>query len=591
MDPGTSAGTTLLGKFRFDRRGGGLFDLCSGARVAIGSRALDVLEVLIQHAGDLVLKDEILKAVWPRTTVDDSNLTVQIAALRRALDNDGSEGSVIQTVPGRGYRFVGSATANEPRPALLPPMPFENGHDPAGTPVASVRPMDLVVPSSVTLRRPRHGPQILLIAVLLLAGGVSFFWTEKLRSYSEAPAPPPRLSFVVLPFTNLSDDRDQQYFADGVTDDLTTDLTRISGSFVISRNTAFTYKDKAINAKQIGRELGVCYLLEGSVRRSGKQVVINAQLIDVQTGAHLWADRFEGDIADLFTVQNEIASRIAVALDRAIVRVEATRPTANPDAQDYIFRGRAIGIKPAPREPFAEKIDLFERALTLDVHSAGAQAYLATTLMNRALANIGETDAADYARAEDLVTQALAASPRSAIAHYAKGQLRRAQGRFAEAIGEYETVLSLDRNSTDALFALGIAKLFAGAIDETIPLEKQVIRLSPRDRLLGSVYAQIGRVHLMQSRTEDAIVWLEKAQGDVPGLPYIHAWLAAAYGLRGETERGAGALAEARRLGWSFRDIAHIRTSAATIGASPKYRELLEATMVPGLRKAGLPEE
>jgi len=194
------------------------------------------------------------------------------------------------------------------------------------------------------------------------------------------------------------------------------------------------------------------------------------------------------------------------------------------------------------------------------------------------------------ARAEDLVAQALEASPHSAIAHYAKGQLRRAQGRFTEAIAEYETVLALDRNFTSALFALGIAKLFDGAIDETIPLEEQVIRLSPRDRLLGSVYAQIGRVHLLQSRTEEAIVWLEKARTDSPGLPYIHAWLAAAYGLRGETERGAAALAEARRLGWPLRSIAHIRADVP-IGASPKYRELLEATIFPGLLKAGVPEE
>src|SRR5262249_12097843 len=155
---------------------------------------------------------------------------------------------------------------------------------------------------------------------------------------------------------------------------------------------------------------------------------------------HVWAERFERDTADLFALQSEITSRIAVALDLAIVGAEATRPTANPDAQDYIYRARAIGMKPPSRETLAEQIDLLEHALTLDAHFAGAQAYLATLLMSRVLTNSSELDVADSARAEDLVTQALGASPRSAIAHYANGQLRRVQGRFAEAIAEYETV-------------------------------------------------------------------------------------------------------------------------------------------------------
>ena len=187
------------------------------------------------------------------------------------------------------------------------------------------------------------------------------------------PLVAPRLSIVVLPFANLSDDQEQQYFADGVTEDLTTDLSRLAHMLVISRNTAFTYKDKPVNAKQIGRELGVRYVLEGSVQRSGKQVRVNAQLIDAETDAHLWAERFERDIGDLFALQNEITSRIAVALNLALVGAEAARPTAQPDALDYIFRGRAALAKGASRDSFAEAIDLFERALALDPHSAEAQ--------------------------------------------------------------------------------------------------------------------------------------------------------------------------------------------------------------------------
>jgi len=403
------------------------------------------------------------------------------------------------------------------------------------------------------------------------------------------------MSIVVLPFTNLSNDPEQQYFADGITEDLTTDLSRIGGDgtgdrmFVISRNTAVTYRNKTVDTKQIGRELGVRYVMEGSVQRSGSRVRVTAQLIDAETDAHLWAERFEGDTADLFALQSEITGRIAVALSGALIATEAGQPTANPDAQDYIFRARAVGSKGFSRDNFAEQIGLLDHALALDAQSAGAQSYLALTLMNRVNGGAADSREADIARAEGLVGQALAASPRSEVAHYAKGQVLRAQGRYAEAIAEYERVLALNRNSTSALFALGIAKLFAGSIEETIPLEEQAIRLSPHDPNIGVWYAQIGRVHLLQSRNEEAIAWLEKARSASPAIPYIHAWLAAAYGLGGETERAAAELAEARRLGGGLRSIARIRAGNSSM--PPRYRELVEAILIPGYRKAGVPEE
>jgi len=219
------------------------------------------------------------------------------------------------------------------------------------------------------------------------------------------PAAAPRLSIVVLPFTNLSDHREQQYFADGITEDLTTDLSRISGSFVISRSTSFTYKDKPVDAKQIGRELSVRYVLEGSVRRSGNQIRVNAQLIDAETNAHLWVERFDHETADLFVLQNEITSRIAVALNRALIGAEAARPTSNPDALDYFFRARAVASKPPTRDNVAEAIGLLERALALDPGLAEAQVRLAAALTSRVLLQMGDTDASDIARAEGLLGQ------------------------------------------------------------------------------------------------------------------------------------------------------------------------------------------
>src|SRR5262249_51779273 len=184
------------------------------------------------------------------------------------------------------------------------------------------------------------------------------------------PAVAPRLSIVVLPFANLSSDPEQQYFADAITDDLTTDLSRIPHMFVISRNTAFTYKDKPVGTKQIGRELGVRYVLEGSIRRSGNRVRANAQLIDAETNAHLWAERFDEDTLDVFALQNEITSRIALALNTELVTAEVARPSGNPDALDYILRGRAAFSKTPTRSSLSEAIEWIERALALDPSSA-----------------------------------------------------------------------------------------------------------------------------------------------------------------------------------------------------------------------------
>jgi adenylate cyclase len=411
---------------------------------------------------------------------------------------------------------------------------------------------------------------------------------------SSPPFTAPRLSIVVLPFTNLSDDREQQYFADGITEDLTTDLSRLANMFVISRNTAFTYRNKPIDTKQIGRELGVRYVLEGSVRRSGNQLRINAQLIDAATDAHLWTERFDRDTGDLFALQNEITSRLANALGVELIAAEAARPTEHPDALDYFLRGRAVLLKPRTRDTYSEAINLFEHALALDPESVEAQSRLAGILVTRVLELTTDSAAADLARAERLVDQALAASPRYALAHFAKGRVLRAQKRWEEAVPEYEGALALDRNMVAALHELGWGKICAGSIEEVIPLVEQAIRLSPRDPSIGYFYSLIGRVHLLQSHTDEAIVWFEKARSLMPAQPFPRSRLAAAYALRGETERAAGELAEARRLdgGDLFSSIARLRAfpGAAWWGV-PKTRALWEATYFAGLRKAGMPEE
>jgi tetratricopeptide (TPR) repeat protein len=237
---------------------------------------------------------------------------------------------------------------------------------------------------------------------------------------------------------------------------------------------------------------------------------------------------------------------------------------------------------------------MFEHALALDPQSVEAQSRLAGSFVGRALDRMSDSVEADLARAEALVRQALAASPRYALAHHVKGHVLRVQNRFAEAIDEYETVIELDRNAAGAYANLGWCKFLTGSIEEAIPLAEQAIRLSPRDPGIGYRSILIGIVHLLQSRTDEAIVWLEKGRSAMPAAPWVHSHLASAYALKGEIERAAAELAEARRLngGDLFSSIAHVKAfSGGYQGAAPKVRALLDPTYIAGLRKAGVPEE
>src|SRR6516225_10360421 len=275
-----------------------------GRPIELGGRAFDVLMALIEANGAVVGKDELISRAWPGRIIEEGNLRTQIKALRMAL----ADRDLIRTVAGRGYQFTAEVRSGGRR---------------AQAPIAQ-------------------------------AGTTA------------VPAAAPRLSIVVLPLLNLSDDREQQYFADGITEDLTTDLSRLVGYSIISRNTAFTYRSRPSDTKQIGRELGVRYVLEGSVQRAGNLIRVSAQLIDAETDTHLWADRLDRDAGDLFALQNEITSQIAVALHAELVGAEAARPALQPDALDYVLRARALYLGNVPtRHNYAEQIALYERALAL----------------------------------------------------------------------------------------------------------------------------------------------------------------------------------------------------------------------------------
>jgi adenylate cyclase len=461
-----------------------------------------------------------------------------------------------------------------------------------GLPVAALRRRRLTIRPAIAAAS--------LMAVLGIAAGA--WWLLHATKSSPAlvaatsiaqPFVAPRLSIVVLPFANLNNDPDQQYFADGITEDLTTDLSRTPDMFVISRNTAFTYRNKPIDTKQIGRELGVRYVLEGSVQRSGSQIRVNAQLINAETDAHLWAERFDRDASELFALQDEITTRIANALGLELIAAEVARPTENPDALDYILQGRAAFAKGPAREHKDEAIGFFERALAVDRLSVEAQARLAQVLAARVREDQSDASPADIERAEGLVRQALALSPRSTLVHSAKGGLLRAEGRWGEAISEFETVLASNPNSDFAQFSIGICRVQIGLVSDAIPPLEQSIRLNPRDPYIVYRFSWLGLAHLLQSHADEAIVWFDKARGAMPAASGPHINLAAAYGFNGEIERATAELAEVRRLrhGDFGLSIAGVKSSAAWRTSTPKTLAMAEATFFTGLRKAGLPEE
>jgi TolB-like protein/DNA-binding winged helix-turn-helix (wHTH) protein/tetratricopeptide (TPR) repeat protein len=604
MDRLGSADVLLFEGFRFDRGSGDLLRLDEAgiaAPVPIGSRALGLLRLLVERPGELISKDAIMEAVWPRMVVEEGNLTVQISALRRILDQDRVQGSCIQTVPGRGYRFVAPVTPVERAASPASAPSSANGSD---GPIAENEqaqgpgaPEQIGRTGPTRTPRGRHrlwgGSMATVIGALVLAAAVVAWNWHLLWSGDARPAP--RLSIVVLPFTNLSDDREQQYFADGITDDVTIDLSRISNSFVIARNTAFTYREKPVDVKQLGRELGVRYVIEGSVRRLGDQVQVNVLLVDAESGSHVWADRFDTDRQNLAEAQSEITGRLARTLNAQLIeavsrRIERER-TADPDARDLVMRGWARFYSGPPTAATSEEaIGFFERALEIDQGSVEAKIGIASTLDGRLSPGWSSSAKEDEARVERLLQEALDRDPNNPRAHLSKGVLRQVQNRLAEAQIELETAIALDRNNPVAFRGLGATLMLLGRPEAAIPYIEKSIRLSPHDPRIVFNFSVLGQCHLLLGHVDHAIELLKKARGADPRFFGIHLSLAGALGLRGDLDEARAEVAEAIKLKPEINSLAAWR-AASPWGSNPEYSALRDKTLVVGLRRAGFPEE
>jgi adenylate cyclase len=409
-----------------------------------------------------------------------------------------------------------------------------------------------------------------------------------------APVAAPSLSIVVLPFTNLSNDPEQEYFADGITEDLTTDLSRIADSFVISRNTAFTYKSKPVDVRQVGRELRVRYVLQGSVRRTGDLVRVNVQLVDAESGAHLWADRFDTSRTDLDQAQDEITGRLAHTLNRELVvaavgRIEQQHKI-DPDARDLVMRGWAWWHRPTTLSARQEARRAFDQALEMDPDSIGAKIGLAATITQILVEGWSKSFDQDQELAERLLHEVLDRDSHHPMARVMMGLLRRVQNRLGEAQAEVEMAIILDRNNELALKQLGQILLFQGDPLAGIPHLEKAIRLNPRGPNLYSIQWPLGQCHLLLGHVDEAIDLFRKACAASPRAYYLHLNLAGALGLRGELNEARAALADALRLKPEVNSLARYRAVTPWI-TNPQHWALRDMTLNAGLRAAGFPDE
>ena len=406
---------------------------------------------------------------------------------------------------------------------------------------------------------------------------------------TSAPSSAPRLSIVVLPFANIGGDPEQEYFVDGVTESLTTDFSRITGSFVIARNTAFTYKGKPFDVKQIGRELNVRYVLEGSVQRGGNRMRVNVQLIDAESGKHLWAERFDKPLADLFDMQDEIVARLASQLGTQFIAAEARRAelTPHPDSMDLYFQGMACVNKGLTPEHAAQARGFFERALALDPQNVDALAIKAWHDPHVASSLITTDRAARLAAAEAAATKALSLAPDHAFAHLALGAVYMFTNRAAQGIAECEHALALNRSLAVAHATIGLGKIALGRAEETEGHILEALRLSPRDVLAYHWMFMAGAAKVQLGSDEEAVAWERRSIDANRNIPLAHFYLAAALAHLGRFDEARASVQAGLALDPSF-TVSRWRSIKISDNATfMAQRERIQD----GLRKAGVPEE
>jgi len=534
--------------------------------VPLRPKSFALLRHLVTNAGRLVTKDELLSAIWPTVIVTEDSLTRCISEVRAALGDTGQK--MIKTVSKRGYVFA------------EPVKKLDNDRD--TQPPAAETPEQ----SSVGQRRWRTPHFLAVFGILALAVAIWYVAIGERHAID-----PPRLSLIVLPFANLSADPAQAYLGDVIADELTTALSRLRGVTVIAARTAFTFKDKQVDLKQLGVDLGVRYALEGSVLRSDESVRINARLADTQTATTLWSDRFDVSRADLLRMQDEIVTRLASALHVELVQAEIKRSATtgaapNFDAEDLAMRCQAATYR-LGGDAGTSGYELCERALAIDSRNIRALVQLAVHYGSRVSRVQSPDAAADLEQASALVTRALAVDSEYYAAHCAKATVLEGQHRLPDAIAAAERCLALNPSYAGAYRSLAFLHFFLAEPEKMLRYADRGIRLSPRDPETSIFLLQKGWAYFMMGQDEEALIWLRRAAAASPEIPTILAALTSELALTGRDTEASAMLA---------RYLALKRTRSRTIAQwdylpdnNPAFVRF-DARFKSGLRKAGMPE-
>jgi TolB-like protein len=514
-----------FGRFRADLRRRELWR--DEKPVRLGNRALDILCVLISARGNVVTKDELMARVWPGVVVEENNIQVHVSALRKALDDEGNGQSCLVTVPGRGYRLIGVQAA------------------PSAEPSASGR---------------RRGAAL-----------------------------PEKPSIAVLPFSNMSGDPEQEYLVDGIVEEITTALSRLPWLFVIARNSSFAYKGKSPDVRLVGQELGVRYVLEGSMRKSGDRIRVTGQLIDTKTGAHIWADRIDRAFEDVFELQDEVASKVVGAIEPKLLFSEIERATRKPtgslDAYDLYLRA-LWWFHQLTKEGHAEAIRLLQQVLALDPDYRPPAAMIGLCRVLQAVQGWVTPSGAEVPESLRLAKQVIETGKDDPdVLWMAAFTLSHLAGEHVVAAAAVERALELNPNCAHAWMVNAYVHCFSNRPKQAIDSIQQAMRLSPLDPL-GYFFRQcVALAYLFAHHYEEAAAWVDRSLAEQPRFLPALCVKVAACGHLGQTEEGRH---------WVGRLLAvhpHLTVSRSNRFAATFLVPEVLATYIEGLRKAGLPEE
>ncbi len=494
-------------------------------------QVFDVLVYLVQNRDRVVSRDELLAEVWHGRIVSESTLTSRINSARGAIGDTGGDQRLIRTIARKGVRFVGEVRETARPNNTAEPLP-----------------------------------------------------AMKTETIPPVPRPPDKPSIAVLPFTNMSGDSEQEYFSDGITEDIITALSRLRWFFVIARNSTFVYKGQPANVKQVGRDLGVRYLLEGSVRKSGQRVRITSQLMDAMTGNHIWAERYDRSLTDIFALQDEITASVTAAIEPKLVAAEGmrveTRSIDDLDAWDLVARAMSHFWKLNAVES-AASIGILRLAVQRHPNYGPANSMLAFVLLvSTAVGWIQDQGEREYAG--QLARRAVELDENDPWAHMAAGYLALVGRVTSEAVEHFQTALELNPNFAAAHGYVGWAQVYDGQSEEALGHFEQAMRMSPRDPLNGFFYAGISSGHYLAGRYTEAVLFARQAVKLRPGILGGHRMLCASLAQADQVEEAKAAMATMRLL--------HPEVSAAWIKEFVPYTANSMRKFLEGLRKAGLPD-